>query len=318
MVVGESYTREIKIPTSKRSRATPPSSSTAGKGAPGTGSVTFIGSATTLIRCAGFTILTDPAFLPAGEKVSFGLGLRSARLADPAIDIKGLPPLDFILLSHFHEAHFDREAMRGLAKSFLIVTACGAAGELGKRGFTRVETLDTWESIALVKSDVRLYITAMPARHARPPASMLMPAGMGSMLDFWSIRADRRLARIYVTGDTVMFDGIAEIARRFPDIDLALVHLGGAMAPGARLSMDAREGAKLLRLLRPKKAIPVHYGDYDIFRSPIEDFARAAEGAGMGDRVVYLARGDTYTFDLQPAADGEGGKALGDAAASAL
>jgi hypothetical protein len=45
----------------------------------GSGSIFFVGNATVLIRCAGFTILTDPNFLHAGDHVHLGYGLTSPR-----------------------------------------------------------------------------------------------------------------------------------------------------------------------------------------------------------------------------------------------
>ena len=72
------------------------------------GSVQFIGTATTLIRYQGMTILTDPNFLHRGEQVHIGYGMHSTRLTNPAIDFDDLPPVDFVLLSHLHEDHFDK------------------------------------------------------------------------------------------------------------------------------------------------------------------------------------------------------------------
>src|SRR5690606_32438049 len=73
-------------------------------------SVTFIGNATVLIHYAGFTILTDPNFVHRHAEVPIGYGLHATRLSDPAMEIEDLPPLDVIVLSHFHGDHFDREA----------------------------------------------------------------------------------------------------------------------------------------------------------------------------------------------------------------
>src|ERR1044072_9790166 len=71
------------------------------------GSIFFVGTATVILRSAGFTILTDPNFLHAGDHVHLGYGLTAERLTDPAIDIEQLPPLDFCILSHYHGDHFD-------------------------------------------------------------------------------------------------------------------------------------------------------------------------------------------------------------------
>src|SRR4028119_2320165 len=76
----------------------------------GTGSIFFIGTATIILRFAGFTILTDPNFLHAGDHVHLGYGLTSERLTEPALDIDELPPLDLCVLSHYHGDHFDRIA----------------------------------------------------------------------------------------------------------------------------------------------------------------------------------------------------------------
>jgi hypothetical protein len=56
------------------------------------GSVFFVGTATVLIRYAGFTILTDPNFLHQGDHVHLGYGLISRRQTNPAIEIEDLPP----------------------------------------------------------------------------------------------------------------------------------------------------------------------------------------------------------------------------------
>src|SRR5918998_6003564 len=86
------------------------------------GSIYFIGNATVLIRWAGFTFLTDPTFIHMHEKVHLGPGLYSERMTNPAMEVSELPPLDFILLSHFHGDHFDQVAIRELDKSLPIVT----------------------------------------------------------------------------------------------------------------------------------------------------------------------------------------------------
>ena len=76
----------------------------------GSGSIFFVGTATVLIRYAGFTILTDPNFLHAGDHVHLGYGLTAKRLTDPGLDVDQLPALDCCVLSHLSSDHFDRIA----------------------------------------------------------------------------------------------------------------------------------------------------------------------------------------------------------------
>ncbi len=89
------------------------------------GTVTFVGTATTLIRYAGFTILTDPNFLHRGERISLGFGLHATRLTNPAMGIADVPRLDLILLSHLHEDHFDRVVERRLNRRVHLYDAFG-------------------------------------------------------------------------------------------------------------------------------------------------------------------------------------------------
>ena len=81
-----------------------------------TGEIFFIGTATVILRYAGFTILTDPNFLHQGDCVHLHYGLRSQRKTNPAIELEELPPLDLIVLSHMHEDHFDRLVEQKLDK----------------------------------------------------------------------------------------------------------------------------------------------------------------------------------------------------------
>ena len=289
-------TKEIILPTTTSS-----SSFTQ----PNTGSIFFIGNATMLIRYAGFTILTDPTFIHMHEKVNLGFGLYTTRLTNPAMNIEQLPPLDLVILSHFHGDHFDQVAVRELDKSLPIVTTPHATEELSLRGFTNPQQLDKWESISFVKGDVQLQTTATPGRHGPLPVAMFLPQVMGSILDFKVKEEDdadsssrRHLFRIYITGDTLVFDDIKEIPKRYSDINIALLHLGGTKVMGIMVTMDAKEGLEMFNIINPMKAIPIHYNDYDVFKSPLEDFQHEVKEARIEDRIHYLHHGETYTFDV--------------------
>jgi L-ascorbate metabolism protein UlaG (beta-lactamase superfamily) len=262
-----------------------------------TGSIVFIGTATALIRYAGFTLLTDPNFIHIHEQVDLGYGLSATRQTNPAMEIHELPPLDLVLLSHFHKDHFNQVAERELDKALPIVTTPEAAEALRQRGFVALHALETWADVAISKGDARLRITAMPGRHGPPVVSLALPEVMGSILEFQSGASDRGF-RMYITGDTLVIDALQEIPRRYPEIDLALLHLGGTRILGILLTMDAEQGVEVLQVGKPKRAIPIHYNDYDVFKSPLSDFQRAVEAAGLAHQVHYLSHGDAYTFTV--------------------
>jgi len=96
----------------------------------------------------------------------------------------------------------------------------------------------------------------------------------------------------------LIHDRRREIPRRYPDIDLALLHLGGTRVFGVLLTMDGAQGAEAIRIVNPRLSIPIHYNDYTVFKSPLIDFQNAAAAAGLSDRVRYLSHGDTYAFEI--------------------
>lgn len=258
--------------------------------------ITFIGTATTLIKFAGFTILTDPNFLHRGERAYVGLGLSTRRLTDPALSIEELPPVDFVVLSHHHEDHFDKRVARDLDHGLPIVTEPHAARKLRSQGFRSPVALSNWQSQAFTREGTEVRVTSVPGKHAPRPLGYVVPPVMGSVLDF--SRDGRRLLRLYITGDTLMHDGINRIAQRFPDIDLCLVHLGGTRIAGILLTMDGRQGVEALRTVAPREAIPIHYDDYPLFKSPLREFQREAERTGLPVTIHYLSRGETYRLGL--------------------
>jgi L-ascorbate metabolism protein UlaG (beta-lactamase superfamily) len=264
------------------------------------GSIFFIGNATVLIRYAGFTLLTDPTFVHMHEQVGIGFGMHSTRLTNPALEIHELPPLDLIVLSHFHGDHFDQVAERELDKSLPIVTTREATKELDERGFANAYPLDTWQLVTVQKGDATLRIAAMPGRHGPPLSELVLPEVMGSVLEFGSPGASS-LFRLYITGDTLVIDDLKEIPRRYPHLDLALLHLGGTRVLGIMVTMDGKQGVEAMRIVKPERAIPIHYNDYDVFKSPLSDFQSEVIAAGLEDRVHYLSHGETYDFKVPSA-----------------
>lgn len=257
----------------------------------------FIGNATALLRCGPFTLLTDPNFLHRGQRAYLGAGLSTRRLTEPAMSIDELPRLDAVVLSHLHGDHWDRVARAKLDRGLPVVTTPHAAHRLqGWHRFRHAVGLRTWESHTLVKDGALLRITAMPGRHAPGAVRMLLPPVMGSLLEFGPANGKVQY-RVYITGDTLMFDGINQIARRNRNIDLAILHLGGTKLPGGiMVTMDGAQGADLFEEIRPGRAVPVHYNDYSVFSSPLDEFRREMDRRGFADLATYIEPGQSHTF----------------------
>ncbi|RAL10471.1 MBL fold metallo-hydrolase [Aspergillus homomorphus CBS 101889] len=295
-------------------------------------SIYFVGNATTIIQWHGVRIMTDPNFLHAGDHVHLGPGVDSVRRKDPAVDLEDLPRVDLVLLSHYHEDHFDRHVEASLRRDLPIVTTPHAQSILTSKGddsFTRVAAVDVYKQAMVdIQGDAagskqpRLRVTGMPGKHipmGKPLEKLnefvgAIPPTNGWMLELGYGSPGSTAAndfepgyRIYISGDTLMFDELKEIPRRYDGqtIDLMLVHLGGTMVPSPAMlplammvTMDAKQGVELMRLIRPQVTIPIHFDDYDVMASSLEDFQAQVKEAGLEGEVVYLDRGDEYRFHV--------------------
>ncbi|KAK4227033.1 putative metal-dependent hydrolase [Podospora fimiseda] len=288
-------------------------------------SIYFIGTATTLLSYSSIRILTDPNFLHAGDHVHLGPGVSSTRQTNPAIDLEALPPLDLILLSHYHEDHFDRKVEDSVNRQFPIVTtphakACLTA-DTKQEPFRNVHGLDFFQSLQLpIKNDdgttSAVKVTAMPGKHVPPgPLSVVndligaVPPTNGWLVELGHTKDGEGFQvgyRIYISGDTLMVPELKQIPEYLAGekIDLMLVHLGGTTIPGPHLpllmvTMDGVQGVELMKLVDPDITVPIHYDDYDVMISGLDVFKKEVEKAGLAGRVVYLGRGERYEFDVR-------------------
>lgn len=252
--------------------------------------MTFIGTATVLLRLGTVTVLTDPNFLHRGERAYLGYGLVSKRCTEPALGVQQLPELDAVVLSHLHGDHFDRRARRGLARDTPVLTTPHAARRLSKWGFSGTQGLHCWQEETLERGRDRVRVTAVPGQHGPAGFHRLLPPVMGSIVDYsWD---GETVLRLYITGDTLYRSALREIPQRFPDIDAMIVHLGGTRILGVLVTMDARQGSELVRAMQPHTTLPVHFDDYTVFHSSPEEFHRECEQRPVGSRVRSIARGD--------------------------
>jgi L-ascorbate metabolism protein UlaG (beta-lactamase superfamily) len=109
---------------------------------------------------------------------------------------------------------------------------------------------------------------------------------------------------LWISGDTVLYDGVRAVADRLV-VDVALLHLGGVRFPvtgPVRYTMTAREAVALCRDLRPRVAIPVHYEGWKHFREGRGAIERAFAAAPDAVRasVRWLPIGEAVEIEGDP------------------
>jgi L-ascorbate metabolism protein UlaG (beta-lactamase superfamily) len=240
--------------------------------------LTWLGHGTVVIDVDGTRLVTDPV-----------LRRRVWHLRrEAAVDPRSLGTLDGILVSHAHFDHLDRASLRRLDRSLPVVVPNGLGRLLRGWGFARVLEVDAGDKVELG----RLALRVTHAEHASsrwpltPRSASLGYVAEGS-------------TSVYFAGDTDLFDGMAELG----PVDVAVLPVSGW---GSRLPaghLDPSRAAEALRLLRPKIAVPVHWGT---FRTPFgalsgdgpaREFVRAAAEVAPDVDVRVLRIGETLTLE---------------------
>jgi len=256
--------------------------------------VTHIGGPTALIEVGGWRLLTDPTFDAPGRKYNFGWGTSSHKLAGPSIPAAELPPIDAVLLSHdHHDDNLDAAGRALLPRAGTVITTEAGARRLGGNA----RGLAPWASTELrAEGKPRIEVTATPCRHGPPLSRPFVGEVIGFVLE-WEGQRD---GAVWITGDTVWFPGIPEVAERF-DIGTAIVHLGGVGFPltgPARFTMNAAEAVRVAGDFELKTLVPIHYEGWKHFRQGSAELESAFREAGIEDRVRWLPPGKQLTLEV--------------------
>ena len=250
--------------------------------------MTHIGGPTVLLEIGGWRLLTDPTFDPAGGSYRFGWGTGSKKLAGPAVPAADVGPIDAVLLSHdHHDDNLDAAGRLLLGSAATVVTTVSGAERLGggARG------LAAWATTTLeAEGRPTIEITATPCRHG-PPLSRPI---VGDVIGF-ALRWDgQEHGMLWVSGDTVLYDGVRRVADRLR-IGTAVLHLGGVRFPVSgpvRYTMTASDAVELCSLIEPHTVIPIHYEGWKHFRQGraaiAGEFEKASEPVRKSIRWLTL------------------------------
>ena len=247
-------------------------------------SLTYIGGPTALLELGGLRLLTDPTFDPAPTDYPRP-GSVLHKTQAPAWSAESLGTVDAVLLSHDHHSdNLDHAGRSALVGAGLVLTTVAGAERLG--GHT--VGLAPWRSHELEAPGGRwLRITATPARHG--PAD----GDRGPVVGFALAFTDRPEDVVYVSGDTVWYDGVADVARRFP-ARVAILFMGAARVPEVgpqHLTLTAEEGVTAARAFGDAAIVPLHFEGWQHFSESRSDIERAFAAAGLADRLRWPTPG---------------------------
>jgi L-ascorbate metabolism protein UlaG (beta-lactamase superfamily) len=250
---------------------------------PWTMQITLIGGPTALIEAGGLRILTDPAFDPSGSALTTGT-VTLRKTAGPALTATQMGAIDVVLLSHDqHFDNLDRAGRAFLPQAKAVLTTHAGAARLGGNA----TGLAPWESTTI--GNGALKVTAAPARHGPPGIEPVSGDVIGFVLEL----AGEAKRTIYVTGDTVWYEGVAEVARRFA-VD-AIVLFAGAAQVAARgphhLTMNREDAIATARAFPHAKIFPVHHNGWEHFSENQQTLVDAFAENGLSGQLRPLELG---------------------------
>ena len=253
--------------------------------------ITYIGGPTAVFDWGGFRLSTDPGFDPPGGQYQTGAVVLT-KTAGPALAPESLGRIDAVLLSHDHHYdNLDHSGRKFVVAAKQVLTTPAGAERLGGHAVG----LANWESMDLPAPAGRvLRVTGTPAR----PGPSRLDRGPVTGLAIAFTHAPNQA--VYISGDTVWYEGVAEVARRF-DVRIAVLFMGAARVPAVGpepLTMTAEDGIKAASAFPKATIIPLHYEGWAHFTESREVIARAFDGAGIGSRVRWMEPGGTIAVSL--------------------
>jgi L-ascorbate metabolism protein UlaG (beta-lactamase superfamily) len=246
--------------------------------------LTYVGHATVLLEMDGVRLLTDPILR---DRVGF------LRRQSNGIDLGRFAQLDAVLLSHVHLDHLDPPSLQLLGPEVPIVAPQGTSRFLRKRRLGPVVEMVAGDTLQIGAVTVR----ATPAVHGRtryPWGPAAEPLGY--------IISGR--CGVYFAGDTGYF---SEMEQEAGELDVALLPIWGWGFTLGKDHLGPRGAAEAAAVLRPRLAIPVHWGTLcpigvgwlnpSYLRDPAVAFVQHAADVAPEVSVQVIPPGGTMLYD---------------------
>lgn len=242
-----------------------------------------LGHSSVFLAMSGKTMLIDPVFSKYASPFPFAGPKRfPGKVLLPA----ELPSIDYILITHSHYDHLDKQTIRSLDKQVgRYIVPLGVERILKKFGIApgKVVSLNWYETF----TDGDLRISCTPSQHGS--ARSLFDRNQSLWCSFVLKNSNYS---VFDTGDGGFGEHFSRIHEMYGDMDLAIMECGQYNVRWHPVHMFPEESALAAARIGAKLAVPVHWGAYVLSDHPWDDppkrFSRRAKELGVPCRIPEL------------------------------
>lgn len=247
-----------------------------------------VGGATAVIDYGWARFVSDPTFDPPGNYGPY------RKTDSPAIAPHQLGPVDAVLLSHdLHMDNFDVAGRQFADAAPIVITGPQAAQRLGANavGLSSFESIDI---ASPTRPDLKIWVYAVPAQHGPRDGDRDEYGNINTEVTGFVLHC-QGLPTIYVSGDNASITPVVDIAARFTDIQIGVLHLGAARLvsknSGRPLTLTAERGADVAQLLGVSAVLPVHYEGWSLYSQGHNEIRKSFQDAGISHLLRHSPRG---------------------------
>lgn len=250
--------------------------------------VGVIGGSTVVLDYGGLRLVSDPTFDAPRDYGPY------RKTVGPAAGPEQLGPVDAVLLSHdLHHDNFDTAGREFAATVPVVLTGAQAASRLGgnARGLAPFES-----TVLSARADggVEVTVHAVPAQHGPADGERDEYGNINTEVTGFVLQG-AGLPVVYVSGDNASIVPVVEIARRFPDIAVAVLHIGSARVAaknaGRPLTLTADRASDVAALLGDALVVPAHCEGWSLYSQSLDDVRKSFADAGFADRLRIASPG---------------------------
>lgn len=249
----------------------------------------WFGHSTLLMRLGKTTLAVDPVLGPSVSP----LRINMRRFQKPPAPVGDWPQVDWVLLSHNHYDHFETDTLKVLARQGArFIVPLGVAHYFTLFGIDPVEVieLDWWQ----VRQIADIAITFVPGIHT---------TGRGvndknkSLWGGYIIQQAQQT--LYYSGDSSYGPHFAQIAERFPAIDVAFIENGQYDRRWVDHHMMPADTVRAAVDIHPQRIVPIHWGAYSLALHPWYEPVRQSipEMQRLGLRPLTPLMGQVFDAD---------------------